>query len=82
MPVLLSYRNQSVDLLCKSIDWFLYEGNTGTSWVKIKNTLQILHQIIYPQHLSFPQQNRFFKIQKKDKKSRNWWDNKNYSTDL
>ena len=25
-----SYRNQSSDLLCKSIDWFLYEGNTGT----------------------------------------------------
>ena len=22
-------RNQSIDLLCKSIDWFLYEGNTG-----------------------------------------------------
>ena len=21
---------QSIDLFCKSIDWFLYEGNTGT----------------------------------------------------
>ena len=20
-------------MLCKSIDWFLYEGNTGTQWV-------------------------------------------------
>ena len=29
MPVLPSYRHQSIDLLCKSIDWFLYEGNTG-----------------------------------------------------
>ena len=28
-----SYRNQSTDLLCKSIDCFLYEGNTGTWWV-------------------------------------------------
>ena len=28
-PVLPSYRNQSIDLLCKSIEWFLYEGNTG-----------------------------------------------------
>ena len=28
MPVLPSYRNQ------KSIDWFLYDGNTGTKWVK------------------------------------------------
>ena len=25
-----SYRNQSIDLHSKSIDWFLYEGNTGT----------------------------------------------------
>ena len=24
-----SYRNQSVDLLCKSTDWFLYYGNIG-----------------------------------------------------
>ena len=29
MPVLYSYRNQSIDLHRKSIDWFLYEGNTG-----------------------------------------------------
>ena len=29
VPVLSLYRNQSIDLLCKSIDWFLYEGNTG-----------------------------------------------------
>ena len=29
MPVLLSYRNQSIDLHSKSIGWFLYEGNTG-----------------------------------------------------
>ena len=24
-----SYRNQSVDLRCKSADWFLYDGNIG-----------------------------------------------------
>ena len=29
LPVLPSYRNQSTDLLSKSIDWFLNEGNTG-----------------------------------------------------
>ena len=29
MPVLLSYRNQSIDSQIKSFDWFLYEGNTG-----------------------------------------------------
>ena len=28
------YRNQSIDLHVKSIDWFLHEGNTGTQWVK------------------------------------------------
>ena len=33
MPVLPSYRSQLIDLLFKSINWFLYEGNTGTSWV-------------------------------------------------
>ena len=30
------YRNQSNDLLCKSIDWFLNDGNFGVSWVNIK----------------------------------------------
>ena len=29
MPVLPFYRNQSIDLHSKSIDWFLYGGNTG-----------------------------------------------------
>ena len=33
MPVLPSYRNQSIDLLCKSIDWFLCEGNTGIGFL-------------------------------------------------
>ena len=32
MPLLPSYRSQSIDLLCKSTDWFLYEGDTGTWW--------------------------------------------------
>ena len=30
VPVLPSYKNQSIDLHSKSVDWFLYEGNTGT----------------------------------------------------
>ena len=33
--MLLLYRNQGVDLLSKSIDWFLYEWNTYHSWIKI-----------------------------------------------
>ena len=28
--MLTSHRNQSIDLHSKSVDWFLYEGNTGT----------------------------------------------------
>ena len=28
-PVLPSYRNQPIELLYKSIDWFLFGGNTG-----------------------------------------------------
>ena len=30
VPVVPSYRNQSIGLRSKSIDWFLYEGSTGT----------------------------------------------------
>ena len=33
MPGLLAYRNQLIDLQSKSIDWFLYDGNTGIQWV-------------------------------------------------
>ena len=29
ISVLPSYQNQPIDLLCKSIDWFLCKGNTG-----------------------------------------------------
>ena len=28
MPMLPAYRNQSIDLHSKSINWFLHEGNT------------------------------------------------------
>ena len=32
-PMPLSCRNQSIDLLCKSIDWFQYNGNIVLKWV-------------------------------------------------
>ena len=32
----LSYRNQSIDLLCKSMDWFLYDNGLRHERVKIK----------------------------------------------
>ena len=38
MPALPSYRNQAIDLLCKSIDWFLHEGNTSIKWIKLPAT--------------------------------------------
>ena len=31
----LSYRNQSIDLLCESIDWFLYDMGVRHERVKI-----------------------------------------------
>ena len=34
MPMFPTYRNQSFDLQCKSIGWFLYEGNIGMKKVK------------------------------------------------
>ena len=36
VPVLPSYRNKSIDLHSKSTDCFLYQGDTGTYWVKEK----------------------------------------------
>ena len=41
MPVLPSYRNKSINLHRKSVDWFLYEGNTGTQWVKLIECLLV-----------------------------------------
>ena len=38
VPVLPSYTIKSIDLHSKSIDWFPYEGNTGTYWVKYVNS--------------------------------------------
>ena len=38
----LSYRNQSIDLLCKSMDWFLYDNGLRHERVNVislqKNT--------------------------------------------
>ena len=49
--MLPSYRNQSLHLRCKSIDWFLYECNTGLMWVQNGGTnlrfLSIFHGTVY-----------------------------------
>ena len=33
IPIFPSYRNQPIDWDYKSIDWFLYDGNTALNWV-------------------------------------------------
>ena len=54
-PMFPSYRNRSVDLLCKSADWFLYDGNIGRQRVlriivlhHCKVTWEILVSVIFP----------------------------------
>ena len=39
---LLSYRNQSIDLLCKSVDWFLYDN--GLRHERVKGTVMQIIQ--------------------------------------
>ena len=43
-PMLKSYRNQLIDLYCKSIDWFLYDDNIGLKRVE-KASSEFLHVI-------------------------------------
>ena len=45
MSVLPSYRNQSIDLLSKLINWFLYEGNTGILWVNPFQSSLVSHMV-------------------------------------
>ena len=45
VPVLLSYRNQSIDMVCKSSGWFLYEGKLALyKFKEILHFLQLLLQ--------------------------------------
>ena len=59
--VLPLYRNRTIDLLCKSVDWFLYNGNTGLNgkvdfWlmktVKI-NMLIFRYMLLFSEAISF-----------------------------
>ena len=36
-PILPPYRNQSVDLPCKTIDWFLYDTNICLNGLKVSS---------------------------------------------
>ena len=54
----ISYRNQSIHLLCKSIDWFLYDIGLRRERVKIKKGM--LKSVRYMYRSSHSQM--FFKI--------------------
>ena len=41
----LSYRNQSIDLLCKSMDWFLYDRNLRLERV---SEFKWIRQLLFP----------------------------------
>ena len=41
----LSYRNQSIDLLRKSMDWFLYDNALHHEWVNKKITEQVMYAL-------------------------------------
>ena len=43
----LSYRNQSIDLLCKSMDWFLYDSGLRHKRVKACEILQNVSEKIF-----------------------------------
>ena len=68
MSVLPSYRNQSIDLHSKSIDWFLYGGSTafnGLSGIRRlrKTILSILPDLefyFYPNASNYCTKNEVF----------------------
>ena len=49
----LSYKNQSIDLLCKSVDWFLYDNGLRHERVKklglTKWSISVMNQLKYQQ---------------------------------
>ena len=60
----LSYRNQSIDLLHKSMDWFLYNNGLRLERVKLKNLLRITCYLLFwmrlPQATEMPICTHFF----------------------
>ena len=51
MPMFPAYGNLPIDLQCRSIGWFLYEGNIGMKKVKHKKTYDKCSKFnqIYPE---------------------------------
>ena len=42
-----SYRNQTTDLLCKSMDWFLYDRDLGHERVNMVVIISFLFKTLY-----------------------------------
>ena len=51
MQAVLSYRNQSIDLRSKSMDWFPYDNGRRHERVKEKQGI-MLHIKLYPSNVS------------------------------
>ena len=47
----LSYRNQSIDLYCKSMDWFLYDNGLRHERVKLLLTLRLFFKSFHLRHV-------------------------------
>ena len=58
----LSYRNQSINFLCKSFDWFLYDRDLRHEWLC---PLQINVPFLSPVKASEKSENQCFKGKKK-----------------
>ena len=59
----LSYRNQSIDLLCKSMDWFLYDN--GLRYERVKRFCEFLQARNYNYGLIIGKSERIFSLLEK-----------------
>ena len=55
MTEVLSYRNQSIDLLCKAMEWFLFDRDLRREKVKYDYWLE--HNFVFPPALSLANSN-------------------------
>ena len=60
--VLPLYRNRPIDLLYKSVDWFLYNGNTGLNGKVYAWSMQMvkINMLIFRYTFLFPEATPFF----------------------
>ena len=68
MPVLPSYRNKSIDLNSKSVDWFLYDGNTGIPNETLTHACFLLHS----HTISYPNKQLLVQSQQQKRENKVW----------